>query len=158
MKSTSIATVIIGILAQMGTAATAAETINIVQGKPQVVHVDLGKGGASHGDLMAFEAPFTGDNGVKGVMSGITFTVDVPDAKDLFFDRFGNIVLNFGGADSIVVGGSAVYTVGAGEMASDTPQVRAITGGTGRFIGARGQITTIRRDAGHYEHKIELVN
>lgn len=148
----------VGFVAMSAGTADASEIIDIIQGKPQVVHIDLGAAGSSHGDLMAFEAPFTGDNGLAGVITGITFTIDVPDVKDLFFDRFGNIVLNFGGGDSLVVGGSAVYAVGAGEMAADTPQVRAITGGTGRFIGARGQVTTIRRSAGHYEHKIELVD
>ncbi len=75
-----------------------------------------------------------------------------------FFDRVGNIVLDFGGIDTLVIGGHSVYVVGVGEMAVDAPQVRAITGGTGRFIGASGQVTTTRRDAGHYEHKIELVD
>lgn len=138
--------------------AKASEIIDIVQGKPQVVHIDLGAGGASHGDLMAFEAPFTGENGVVGVINGITFTIDVPDGKDRLFDRFGNILLNFGEGSSLVVGGGAVYSLGAGEMEPDTPQVRAIIGGTGRFIGARGQITTIRCSAGHYEHRIELLD
>lgn len=53
--------------------------------------------------------------------------------------------------------GDALYAVSAGEMVVDASQVRAITGRTGWFIGARGQITTTRRDAGHYDHKIELI-
>ena len=158
MKLISTAAAIAGLISLSPAPAKASEIIDIVQGKPQVVHIDLGAGGASHGDLMAFEAPFTGENGVVGVINGITFTIDVPDGKDRLFDRFGNILLNFGEGSSLVVGGGAVYSLGAGEMEPDTPQVRAITGGTGRFIGARGQITTIRLSAGHYEHRIELLD
>jgi hypothetical protein len=91
-------------------------------------------------------------------MSGIIITVDIPESDGEFFDRVGNIALDFGGIDTLVVGGRSVYAIGDGEMVVDAPQVRAITGGTGRFIGARGQITTTRRDAGHYDHKIELVD
>jgi len=43
-------------------------------------------------------------------------------------------------------------------MAQDAPQLRAVVGGTGRFIGARGQVLTTRRDAGHYEHSFTLLD
>jgi hypothetical protein len=138
--------------------AQAAETFAIVQDKPELVHIDLGENGESHGDMLAFEAGFTTEDGQKGIMSGIIVTVDIPDAEGAFFDRVGNIILDFGGIDSLVVGGHSVYPVGVGEIVVDAPQVRAIVGGTGRFIGARGQITTTRRDAGHYDHTIELVD
>jgi hypothetical protein len=145
-------------LALTGTSAQAEETFHIVQQKPELVHIDLGKDGASHGDILAFEAGFTTEGGKTGIMSGIITTVSIPEKEGEFFDRVGNIVLDFGGIDSLVVAGNSVYAVSAGEMVVDAPQVRAITGGTGRFIGARGQITTTRRDAGHYDHKIELVD
>lgn len=145
-------------LALTGAAAHAKETFHIVQEKPELVHIDLGKDGASHGDMLAFQAGFTTEDGKKGIMSGIITTVDIPKKDGEFFDRVGNIVLDFGSTDSLVVAGNSVYAVSAGEMVVDAPQVRAITGGTGRFIGARGQITTTRRDAGHYDHKIELVD
>lgn len=140
-------------------AAQAGETFSIVQDKPELVHIDLGKEGASHGDMLAFEAGFTAPDGKKGTMSGLITTVDVPDGSgDKFFDRLADIVLDFGGTDTLVIAGRSTYAVGAGEMVVDAPQVRAIVGGTGRFIGKHGQMTTTRRDAGHYEHKIELVD
>lgn len=145
-------------LALTGASARAEETFHIVQQKPELVHIDLGKDGASHGDILAFEAGVTAEDGKTGIMSGIITTVGIPAKDGEFFDRVGNIVLDFGGIDTLVIGGKSVYVVGAGEMLVDAPQVRAITGGTGRFIGARGQITTTRRDAGHYDHKIELVD
>lgn len=140
-------------------AAQARDTFSIIQDKPELTHIDLGKEGPSHGDMLAFEATFTTTEGKKGTMNGLITTVDVPDgAGDKFFDRLADIVLDFGNADTLVIAGRSVYAVGAGEMVVDAPQVRAIVGGTGRFIGKRGQMTTTRRDAGHYEHKIELVD
>lgn len=138
--------------------AHADTAFHIIQAQPKLVHIDVGTDGASHGDLMAFEATFTTEDGGSGILSGILITVDIPEGDGVFFDRIGNIALDFGGVDSLVVGGHSTYAAGAGEMAVDLPQVRAIIGGTGRFIGARGQMTTTRRDAGHYDHKIELVD
>ena len=142
-----------------GTSVQAAETFSILQDKPELTVIDLGEDGSSHGDILAFEASFTGEDGAKGIMSGLITTVDIPTGTDeVFFDRIADIVLDFGGIDTLVVGGKAVYVSGDGEMNVDAPQVRAVTGGTGRFIGASGQMTTTRRDAGHYEHKIELLD
>ncbi|MBS7538433.1 hypothetical protein [Ancylobacter lacus] len=140
-------------------AAQAGDTFSIIQDRPKITHIDLGEKGPSHGDMMAYEASFTTADGTKGTMDGLVTTVDVPDgAGDTFFDRLADIVLDFGKGDTLVIAGHTVFTVGDGEIVADAPQVRAIVGGTGRFIGKRGQITTTRREAGHYEHKIELVD
>lgn len=141
-----------------GASAQAAESFSILQDEPVLATIDLGGTGATLGDLMAFQATFTYEDGKKGVISGMITTVDIPDGTDKFFDRAGNIVANFGGIDTLVVGGHSVYATGAGEMTVATPQVRAITGGTGRFIGASGQVTTTRLATGEYTHLIELVD
>jgi hypothetical protein len=134
------------------------ERFTIIQDAPVIKHIDLGAPGGSHGDLLAFEASFTDKGGKKGVMSGILITVALPNGiGGVFYDRVGNIVLDFGGIDSLVLAGKSLYGTGEGEMQANKPQVRAVTGGTGRYIGARGQVTTTRLDAGHYEHMIELV-
>ena len=140
-------------------AAHAIQTFSITQGVPVIQHVDLGKPGASHGDLLAFEASFTTKDGKKGTMSGLITTVSLPTgAGDEFLDRIGTIILDFGGIDSLVITGKSVYGSGEGEMKDNAPQVRAVTGGTGRFIGARGQISTTRSSAGKYEHVIKLLD
>lgn len=140
-------------------AAQAAETIKITQGVPKIEYIDIGTPGASHGDLMAFEAPFETEDGKTGVMSGLITIVSIPTDKDGgFIDRIGHGVIEFGSIDSLVLAGKAMYRSGQAEMNPNAAQVRAITGGTGRFIGARGQITTTRLDAGQYEHLIELVD
>ena len=110
-------------LALTGASARAEETFHIVQQKPELVHIDLGKDGASHGDILAFEAGFTAEDGKTGIMSGIITTVGIPAKDGEFFDRVGNIVLDFGGIDTLVIAGKSVYAVGAGEMVVDAPQI-----------------------------------
>ena len=59
-----------------------------------------------------------------------------------------------GGADSLLVAGSHPYKHGATE--SDTPIVRAITGGTGKYMFACGQVISTRLPSGWYRHDIWL--
>jgi len=138
--------------------ARAGQDLVLIQDLPAITHVDVGIEGHTHGDLMAFEAAFSSSQG-DGVMSGILITVDIPiGTNGHFFDRVSQIVFDFGGVDTIVIGGKSVYPGGRSEMLHNAEQVRPILGGTGRFIGARGQVSTTRRDQGHYEHHLRLVD
>jgi hypothetical protein len=58
--------------------------------------------------------------------------------------------------DSMVILGGHPYAAGAVE--SDVAILRAIVGGTGRFIGARGEMTSTPLGDGWYEHRIVLVD
>ena len=94
-----------------GGSADAAETFTMKQDKPKLTIVDVGAKGASHGDMIAFEATFTVDNGTKGEIRGQVLIVDVPNgANDPYYDAVENIVLDFGGQDTLVaVGKSRCY-------------------------------------------------
>ncbi len=139
--------------------AQADQTIEIVQDRPDIVHVDIGADGGPHGDLLAFEAPFQTSEGEAGIISGMVMTVDLDvGTGGVYHDRVANIVLDFGADDTLVVGGQSRYGAQEAELSADVPQLRAIVGGTGRFIGARGQILTTRKDQGHYQHVITLLD
>ena len=56
----------------------ATETLTVIQAQPTITNIDVGAPGGSHGDMLAFKAPFTTENGAKGVISGI-ITVALPD-------------------------------------------------------------------------------
>ncbi|MDA8962135.1 hypothetical protein N9H37_02150 [Congregibacter sp.] len=139
--------------------AFAERSFKVVQDLPSITHVDVGVEGGSHGDVMAFEAPFITEDNLSGVLSGIVTTVAITDTEgEPFTDRIGTLVFEFGETGTLIVTGGSRYALGQAEMQTDTPQVRAITGGTGRFMGARGQVTTMRKDAGHYQHYFELID
>jgi len=141
-------------------AADIAQSFTIHQELPNLVHVDLGGEGSSHGDMLAFDAVVKTDTGVKGKLSGFVFTVDIPEQDhEVFQDRIAQMVFDLGETNTLVIGGKSVYPHNAGhEMDKNQPQLRAIIGGTGSFIGARGQATTTRNDDGTYEHHIQLVD
>ena len=139
--------------------AQSDQTLTLMQDLPIVTHIELGAEGSTHGDIRAFEAVFRDGNGASGVISGMLVTVEIPIGENgLFIDRISQIVIDFGGVDTIVIAGKSVYPYGADEMTIDLPQVRAVVGGTGHYIGARGQMLTTRRGQGHYEHNITLID
>ena len=134
-------------------------SIKLHQELPKIVHLDLGLEGNSHGDLMAFDSVFTNDKGMVGMLSGYITTVDIPNETETFEDRMVHMVFDFEEANTIVVGGKSVYPkiVGA-EFKKQIPQIRAVIGGTGDYMGARGQLTTTRNEDGTYEHLLELMD
>ena len=137
----------------------ADQNFTIVQDTPTIIHVDVGAEGHTHGDIMAFTASFVTEDGKTGIMRGIIMTVDIPlpSSGKVLHDRLAQIVVEFGEADTLVIGGSATYPTGDGEMFTDSPQLRAVICGTGRFIGARGQVATVRLNTGLYEHRFTLL-
>jgi len=160
-------TILFGLLASLQLTAApemkVTTALTITQELPTLVHVDVGSEGGSHGDMLAFTAEVTTDGGIKGVLSGLLTTVSIPVRNgEIFQDRIANMVFYLGGGNTLVVGGKAVYPHNEGvemgaEMNINLPQLRAILGGTGTFIGARGQIYTTRNEDGTYEHRVQLV-
>lgn len=141
-------------------AAEVTTKFTIHQDEPSLVHVDLGKKGQSHGDLLAFDAPIQTTKGDKGKLSGFVLTVAIPEKDhEVFQDRIVSMVFDLGDANTLVISGKSVYPHrGELEMVKNNPQIRAIIGGTGKYIGARGQISTTRDEDGGYTHLFELVD
>ena len=133
--------------------------IKINQEVPNIIHIDLDKEGTSHGDLLAFDADVITNNNIKGKLSGYLLTIFIPEENhENFQEKMLQMVFDFGEGNTIVVGGKSIYpNIDKSEIVENQPQLRAIIGGTGSFIGARGQISTKRNDDGTYEHLVELV-
>jgi hypothetical protein len=135
-------------------------TFTLQNGKPHLQILPVEKSGHAMGDLMVFVAPITRDGKPDGTISGTVVTVDMPGdgiGEETFESRVSTIVMRFGPTDCITLSGSAVYPTTASEMAPSAPQVRAITGGTGAYMGARGQVTTTHNADGTYTHVVELL-
>ena len=160
MKTSFFYSAIAALFLSVSSVSQAKQSFTLSQSKPEIQHIDIGTAGMSLGDILVFEADFTSKDGrIGGKAYGTVTLVSPPTGeKDPFLDMISNIVFDFGGTDSIVMNGRAVYPVYLGEIKYNTPQVRAITGGTGKFIGARGQLTTTRKPSGDYEHFFELLD
>jgi hypothetical protein len=133
----------------------------IHQDAPVITPVDGGQSGRDVGDSFYFHADLrlTPGGAVVGQVFGSkvvvkTATSEHPEVEQrithLFFtsnDRH----------EQIVVAGVPDYPMAGAEFDADQPVVRAIVGGTGIFIGARGQLTSTRHPAGGYTQLFTLV-
>ena len=135
-----------------------ARTLVLTQQPPTLHPVDLHIEGASVADMVLYEASVAGEQGESGVLTGFLITADVPDAEtgDVHQDRLGQLSFDLGDGNSLVVAGEAIYPGEDVEMTANAAQLRAVVGGTGDFMGARGQVETTRNDDGSYRHEVTL--
>jgi hypothetical protein len=128
-----------------------------VQQPPLLTDVKADPGGKSVGDFLFFEAAVTDEAGNEGALIGSLLTVDLPDAAGEEFEgRLGNLLFRFGD-DTLVVAGGTEYPAEQPEMQASSPQLRAVVGGTGRYVGARGEVLTERLPDGTYRHTFTLL-
>jgi hypothetical protein len=59
--------------------------------------------------------------------------------------------------DQIIALGVTDYSPTAGEFDVEKPQARAVLGGTGKYMGARGQLTSKRNADGTYTQVFTLL-
>jgi hypothetical protein len=60
-------------------------------------------------------------------------------------------------AGQIVAMGNSVYPGGAAEIDPNAAITLAIVGGTGKYLGARGEVTSTRNADGTYTYKFKLL-
>ena len=135
-------------------------TFELTQQPPTLHPIDLHIEGASVADMVLYEAAIAGEQGESGTLTGFLITADMPDAEtgDLYQDRLGQLSFDLGDGNSLVVAGEAIYPGEDVEMTANAEQLRAVVGGTGDFLGARGQVATTRNDDGSYRHEVTLLD
>lgn len=128
-------------------------TLVVRQGHATVVH--LTDGSESHGDAMAYEGDITGPDGLVGVIAGVNYTARLQEGAQS--DRVGMAIFSFAGDDSICVSGVVRYQPDQVYSNTGARHVSTVAGGTGRFIGARGQLESVRNDDGSFTHTFTLL-
>lgn len=116
--------------------------------------VDVGPKGTSSGDVYVFDGPLESDGGeaighVYGTQTSIALDSDSETVQAM-------ITFDLGDGDRITVGGIGEYPRGDKDLTENQKFERPILGGTGRYEGARGVDTTVRRPDGSYEHTFEI--
>ena len=120
--------------------------------------VDLNEEGRSPGDMRLLYVPFTGENGVSGTMSGFATIVDIPDGEDTHIDAIGSAVFSFGDQDSIVATFKYELLPDGQGTKMDGTQLQPVIGGTGKFIGAKGQVSVSEDASGAWVYTFELLD
>jgi hypothetical protein len=145
----------------VGTPGSASQarsrTLVVQQEPPSFVDIEVDAKGRRVGDLYVFGARVTDSEGRKGSLIGTLLVVDIPDNKtgNLYETRIGDLTFTLG-SDQLLVKGATVYPFKEKEMRVNQPQVRAIIGGTGQFVGQDGEVTTVRNANGTYTHTMRL--
>lgn len=128
--------------------------IVLVQAVPVLTTTKSASGGA--GTLTIFGAKLTSAKGApQGALTGSMLTVEV-DTKAAAEVRERSLTFALP-AGQILARGVSVYPTEATEMQLNKPVVIAVIGGTGKYIGANGEVITTRLADGSYKHVITLV-
>lgn len=135
-------------------------TLVVYNAPPEVSHFDLGDSDRAHGELISWHADLDeseGDKATKiGHCNGTMQVTRFGAREDGREHRMTNIELDWDGCDdSLLVAGAHPYKHGAIE--TDTPIIRAVIGGTGKFATARGQMLSEKLSSGWYKHSIWIV-
>lgn len=142
-----------------GTVSTKS-SFTVYSDAPTLSPVDVGTPGKSPGDAYYFFAGLRDQPGaaLTGQLYGTKTLVKPPQpgnpgaeqrATMLFF-VFGNH------QDQIIVGGIPDYPPNAPVFQANQPVLRAVLGGTGKYSGASGEVTSIRNSDGSYKQEFSL--
>lgn len=107
-----------------------------------VTYIDEGNPGAGPGDRRVFESNGTDDSGQPVRSDWELTTISVSDTMEV---RMARASFVFEDGSQLLLGGSADYPVGGGTLDRDVVVERPVTGGSGRFAGARGFVRTTHR-------------
>jgi hypothetical protein len=137
------------------------ETLTVYQEAPKMSLLDLGAPGSSLGDVYHFSAPLHSTPGgpVIGELVGSKTLVKVAtDANPTLERRATLMFFTFADPnDQIIAFGVADYSPNIPEFEAGKPAVRALLGGTGKYMGARGQVASTRNADGSYTQTFTLL-
>ena len=121
-------------------------------------NADIDSNGVDIGDETSFIGNLVDENGQKGTVLGYNKIIEMPDSNNQLQGqaRITRLVFRFGN-DEIIVFGAVNYPNGGSEMKAGILQRDAIIGGTGKYIGARGEIVVKRLESGEYENEFRFL-
>lgn len=123
--------------------------------------VDMGAPGFSMGDMTIMDADLLYKGKMVGTAVFNTQTDRMPDPsaaneRRKLEQRLGIAQYHLSDTDSLVTIGEFLYTEPNSPQPYNLSQIRAVSGGTGKFKFARGQVTLRRIDSTTFQHDFEL--
>lgn len=144
----------------IGCGSSAPEGFTLVQDRPAFTDIDLSDGEGNRGDLFTFEAPLRKDGAPFGMLLGQTITAGAhgrAGRPEGFEERIANLVFRLPDG-TITATGASFYPRAVIYLPAEREQVRVITGGSGAYIGAAGEVRTTRLKDGRYRQVFVFVN
>ena len=154
-----LAIALLGAALVVPAAAHAEDEVTLVlhQEPFEVAFHDLdGDRGASAGDLYTWVAPIGTEGGRTGTIVGDHQVVALPTDGPFREVRLGTSVIDLGERDTIVLGGLIPVTTPLGQIEPGTELANAIIGGTGAYLGAKGEIESVRAEDGSWAHTLSF--
>ena len=137
------------------------ETLTVYEDAPKMSLLDLGAPGNSLGDVYHFSAALHSERGgpVTGEVIGSKTLVRLAtDANPNLERRATLLFFTFAeGKDQIIAFGAADYSPSTPEFDAGQLVVRPVLGGTGKYMGARGQVASTRNADGSYTQVFTLL-
>jgi hypothetical protein len=134
---------------------SSVQIVHVVSGRPHVTTIDLGPPGKSPGDFYPFDAKILTRNGrrVIGQLRGTQTDIKLEHRAETVQ---GLLTFEFGTGNQIVVGGLGAYPLTGTGLIPGKHYVRAVLGGTGRYAGAKGTLTSTQLSSGRYDQVFRL--
>ena len=131
------------------------QTIRFISVRPHLYTLDLGRHGKSSGDLYVFDAALLERRGRRaiGSLHGTQTSIKLESGAETVQ---GILTFEFGRGNALVVGGLSQYPRRGTGTIVNRKFVRAVLGGTGKYAGASGTLTSKRRPDGNYEQEFRL--
>ena len=158
-RSLSIAALVVvcvGALAASATAATSKPaTLHIMAIKPHIETLDFPPPGKSPGDLYVFDATIVKPNGrtVIGRVRGTQTSIKLENGTETVQ---GLITYELGPGNELVIGGLSSYPLIGTELVKGKKYERPVLGGSGRYAGASGTLTSRYLGGGRYDQVFRL--
>lgn len=132
--------------------------ITVTHGIATATYVDNGAPGSSVGDVRFFELPIKVEGSAMTGQLDAMFTTTAVDSPEPGAEmRMAQLIVTFENPkDQLVVSGMAVYPSTGSTIVVDSSTVRPITGGSGRYSGARGWCESVHLADGTWQHIFHL--
>lgn len=128
------------------------------QEPPQIQAVDIVPPGLSKGDLTFFEANLSRDGKAAGHVLGELTTIGLPgDSGRSNAEQINRTQLSFRLPEGLILAAGLTEVAPQGwKIKARHPSQRVILGGTGRYAGVRGVLSTVRLDDSSFEHQFQF--
>lgn len=135
--------------------ARSVRIVHVLSSKPHITTIDLGPPGKTPGDFYPFYASILSRNGrrVIGQLRGTQTDIKLEHGAETVQ---GMLTFAFGTANQIVVGGLSQFPLTGTGLITGKSYVRAVLGGTGRYAGAKGTLTSTLLASGRYDQVFRL--